>query len=534
MKKTLKKILSLSLALVMAFGCCGFVLASAEQVTPVIVVSGMNCFPLYSAETGEQVYPPSTDRIMSVVKTAVPALIKFLPSKDWQTLGDDLFEEVYTELFDIISFGDDAESLYSLYTDLFPESVDHYPETLLNEDADEDEVGLIRTAADAVGAENVYFFNYDWRKSPMDHADDLKAYIENVKKERNADQVMIIASSMGGAVTNAFLAKYGSGDLKKIVYAMTAFQGVDCVGELFCRNLEINTDYLLDYLFAFQKGKLDMQILMALLQTGVELAPQVRDFVDAFITGTLDNLGDRAYNEIMAKSFGTLPGLWAMVPADYYANAKQTLFEEGLPKALEAKTDSYYAAQTHAQNMMNTAIEKGTDIYLFSSYGYLPAPFSDKAREQSDCLIETSRSSGGAVTALWGETLGGRDYQAVGTACAEASHHHVSNDGIVDASTCMFPEQTWFFKYNRHVGVPYGSDTGKLLSWLLSADSYVTVHSDERYPQFMSLNRITGKCTSLTGSEIRTGILDQDAGFFVRLLIILQTLFSTIIKLLGL
>ena len=48
--------------------------------------------------------------------------------------------------------------------------------------------------------------------------------------------------------------------------------------------------------------------------------------------------------------------------------------------------------------------------------------------------------------------------------------------------------------------VEYGrlQDSGRLLVWVATSKEGVDVNTDSRYPQFVSLNRNSGKCTSLT------------------------------------
>ena len=146
---------------------------------------------------------------------------------------------------------------------------------------------------------------------------------------------------------------------------------------------------------------------------------------------------------------------------------------------------------------------------------------------QTDGLIETHYQSGRALTAPYGETFG-RKYVAKGTECPDLSHNHVSTDGIVDASTCFFPENTWFIKYNRHVGVPIDTDCEKLMLYLALSEDYVTVHDNEKFPQFMELNRLTGELTSLTGDKIKVSLKDLDSNIIVRAIIIAETMLKNI------
>ncbi|MGN1194613.1 MAG: hypothetical protein ACI4SB_03950, partial [Acutalibacteraceae bacterium] len=241
-----------------------------------------------------------------------------------------------------------------------------------------------------------------------------------------------------------------------------------------------------------------------------------------------DTLSDRAYTDIFRKSFASMPGMWAFCPDSYYENDKTMLFGENASGEFIEKIDEYhYNVQNRSEEIMKAAEENGCDIYIISSYGFVGFPATDAAWQQSDCLIETSNSSFGAVTAPYGKPFGS-DYKAVGTVCSDESHNHVSTDGIIDASACAFPEQTWFIKNNRHVGLTYGTGAAELLCYLVFAEEKVTVHSDESYPQFVELDLVSGKLSSLTGSDIKNDKLDNHSNIFIRILSLLKYIFSAI------
>lgn len=525
MKKTLKKVLALMLVILMMFGTVS-VAAAKETVTPVIVVSGMNSFPLTSSETGEQVWPIQSEDIVSTVKESMLPAIAMLVTGDREKYGGEIIDNVYTKLFEKVVCDENGESVQAVETVFFSESLDNYPDEFV--DATVSEGGITRSLIREIGRENVYYFNYDWRLSPMKHADDLNAMVEKVKKDKGVSRVTLIPCSMGGTVTNAYLYKYGSDSIKKIVYTMSAIQGLSSVGEMFNRRIDFDVDTLMNYLFSNQKDDLKNQVLMAFVNTLVEAVPCVTRLADRLTDEILAQTNDRIYNELMIKSMGTFTGWWALVPDEYYDSAKEVFFDGGISESFERVIDSYhYNVQRNAKKLMRQAADNGTEIYIVASYGYVGAPYTNQAMTQTDTLIETHYQSGRALTAPYGETFG-EDYEAIGSECGDLSHNHVSADGIIDASTCFFPENTWFIKYNKHVGVPYGTDCEKLMLYLSLSDSYVTVHDNEKFPQFMQFNRITGELTSLTGSEIKTDIRDMDSSFIVRIVIICDTIIKNI------
>lgn len=525
--KTLKKTLAVIMCIVMLMSISAIAFAK-EAVTPVIIVSGMNAFPLTLVETGEQVWPPKADTILSVVKENILPMAKFLVTKDWQYLGDELIEDAYRGIFETVACDENGESVYEIETQIFPESIDNYPDVFGKEDDTLGEKGIARSLMREIGGENVYYFNYDWRLSPMKHADDLKAFIDNVKKEKGASEVTLIPCSMGGTVTNAYLYKYGNEGIEKIIYTMSAIQGLSSVGEMFNRRLSFSVDDIMSYLFSSNKDDLKMQVLMAVVNTIVELMPWAENLAEELIDESLSQLNDRIYDELMIDSMGTFTGWWALIPDEYYDSAKENFFAGNIDPEFEKVIDSYhYNVQRNAENIMKNAAEKGTEIYVLASYGFVGAPYTNQAMTQTDRLIETHHQSGRAITAPYGEPFA-EDYKAVGTKCSDATHNHVSTDGIIDASSCFFPENTWFIKYNTHVGVPYGTDCEKLMLYLVTSDSYVNVRSNEKFPQFMKLDRLTGQLSSLTGDTIKTEIADKDGNFLVRTVIIADTLVRNI------
>ena len=526
MKKAVRNCVAVILTVIMMFSVTSVAFAK-DTVTPVIVVSGMNSFPLMSAETGEQVWPIQSDNILSAVRESLKPAAAMLVTGDMDKYFSEILENVYTNIFEEVACDDNGESVHGVDITFFSESLDNYPD-VFGEDATVSEGGIARSIVREIGRENVYYFNYDWRLSPMKHADDLNTLVEKVKAKKNVSKVTLIPCSMGGTVTNAYLYKYGNSSIGKIIYTMSAIQGLSSVGEMFNRKIDFDVDTLMNYLFSIQKDDIKMQVLMSFISTLVEATPCITKLADKLTDEILNKTNDKVYNDLMIKSMGKFAGWWALVPDEYYDSGKEIFFEGNIPESFEKLIDSYhYNVQRNAEELMQSAAENGTDIYILASYGYVGAPYTNQAMTQTDGLIETHYQSGRALTAPYGETFG-KSYKAAGTECSDLSHNHVSTDGIIDASTCFFPENTWFIKYNRHVGVPIDTDCEKRMVYLALSDSYVTVHSNEKFPQFTELNRITGELTSLTGSEIKADIKDGNSNVFVRAIIIADTFIKTI------
>ena len=525
MKKMLKSVLSVALSLILALGVCMIAGAKSDVHDPVIVVSGMGAFPLYCVdEDGNetQVWAPSGE----VIKNTVVSVLK--KSVSAGGFVDGLLDALYEDMFSYIACNEDGTSINNIVFPVFDKSVDNYPEDFEGSENNEDEVGIVKALCRQYGAENVYFFNYDWRMSPLNDAVALNDFIENVKAEKGASTVTLIPCSMGGTVANAYLYKYGSSSVSKIIYSMVASKGLDMVGELFNKNITVSVDTVLEYFFSFEMGTVLVQTLISAVQAGLGYS-MLGVGLDALIAKLLNAVNDKAYSELLTKTFANFPGIWAFVGDEYYESAKETMFGGNMNRDLAALTDEYHNNVMNVAEQLMSRAQSNTDIYIIAGYGYVGAPLTEHAREQSDCLIETKNEAFGATVAKYGETLG-NGYEAAGTNCSDASHRHLSTDGVIDATTGAFPEQTWFIKNNRHVGMNCETDCAGLLIFLTETDR-ASVDSDENYPQFIELNPVTGEFTSLTGDEVEQ--TNKITHAFSRLIYVIRALIDTIKKYLA-
>lgn len=90
---------------------------------------------------------------------------------------------------------------------------------------------LFEALARARGSDNVYFFGYDWRRDNRATAAELERYIAAVKAERGVARVDIVAHSMGGLVTSAYLARpRSSASVRRVVLVGSPLRGA---GEAF-------------------------------------------------------------------------------------------------------------------------------------------------------------------------------------------------------------------------------------------------------------------------------------------------------------
>lgn len=484
------KIGSLFLALLLTAACALPTAAAAKQAkpTPILIVSGFTEYLLYNTQTGENAFPHNQSAIVDTVKGVLPALLTLLGSGRNQSDYDafcDAAIPVLNRLFEDIACNPDGSvkhpEVQLKYQ--YPEAVSHYGvETVAQKDAfDKD---LLYGAVDAVGAENVYVYGLDWRLDPFTVADEIHEWITHIQSVHRCKKVSIAGISMGGVIVSAYLAKYGADALSNITMISSAFTGLSMIGALFTGGVEIDEQGL----YRMLNQTIGTDTLSQLIgSTG--LVKQIIALIDDLYAAERD----RIFSECLIPAYGYNPGMWAFVPTEDLAAAKEFMFtrmpsSESEKAVLSAKIDAYAKAAAEVKDTLQAAKASGANVAIVSNYNYQMPPVSTASGQTGDQTIETVRTSGGATCAPQGKTLP----ESVGNGI------YVSPDRMINAATCMLPEETWFIKNMKHVGFDNRQNQCAFYAWLMTADAPVTVRSDSRYPQFLLYNEASGVLSPLT------------------------------------
>lgn len=494
-----KKLISVLLAMVMFFSLTSVAFA-AEEVVPVVVVSGMGR-PLYEVqEDGSkvQVFAPGADSIVKAVLETVPALAVAIATDNFSYLPNHIGS--LKAMFGKIAHNPDGTQKYNIVSDVYPESMDNYPDEKFFTELGSGESSICSAVADEVGAENTFFFCYDWTNSAITLASQLNDYIENVKAEKKVDKVKLVACSMGGTITMAYLADYGYDSVDTVIMASTAFLGTEIVGQLFTKQVDISLDAVLAYFgefigYDFAETLIDI-IKMAINMRDDNFIPSVNAGLDK-LAANLDSL---LYSDLFMDSFVTLPGFWSLIPASYYETAKDVLFVDREEYAFLAdEIDHYiYDVQSRADEIIAEAQASGVKYYITATYLCPGIPVYKNYTNYTDNLVDLDYSSGRATVAPYGTLL---DPNAVNenAVCTDETHNHISADCIVDASSCILPERTWIVKNVSHMGYEYNTPLCDLITYLVTSEEYVDIYSNEEYPQFTEFDKTTKTLNSLTG-----------------------------------
>lgn len=479
-KSTWKKLLSVLLACTLAVSVAvpAFAAVTKADANPILIVSGFTEYVLQNTETGENAFPHNTEKIVSTVTAVAPSLLTLLASERTQADYDafcDAALPTINEMFDSIACNPDGTVKHpEVQLEFqFPESVATYGAETVGQ-ADAFDKDILYGAIDAVGADKVYIYGLDWRMNPLDVADEINDWVQHIKEVQNCDKVSIAGISMGGAMVSAYLAKYGTDDVSNVTMISSAFTGLSYIGELYQGNVQIDEDGLYNMLNAALGADTLSRIFGS---TG--LVKQVIALIDDLYAAEQD----RIFTECLVPAFGYNPGMWAFVPAENYAAAKEFMFAhmdstDAQKLVLSAKLDAYHLVQENAEQTLKNAQAAGVNVAVVSNYNFQIAPVAATAKQTSDQVIETVHTSGYATCANLGETL----------PASVKDGKYVSADRVIDASTCFLPDNTWFIKNMQHVGFDNSQNQCKFYAWLLTTDKQVDVNSNPDYPQFMLYN----------------------------------------------
>ena len=494
MRKSMKKILALSLALILAFCSASVAFAADEPVTPVIVISGMSAYPLYNEE-GVSVFPMTTEKLVTDIVKAAPSLAGSIAMDDWGLFAKYGMEPIH-DLFDEIKCDENGDSVNNITARTFPESAAHYYNTFKNSVTTQS--GMVKGLSEEIGWDNTYFFHYDWRMNPMKLADDLDVMVHKAMEECGTDKVSFFAMSFGGMIATSYICKYGTEHLKNVVYGSTAFNGVEIVGRLFSGDPKITLEDALVYFATFAQ---DISLVSNFLgiTAGVfdSYAKPQQDAFDNYIVNMIKVLKEPVYSEIFMDTYAHFQGMWCLMPDAFYEDAKDFISSTTtLSERFISEVDEYmYEVQAKNEEIINDAINDGVNVYIIGAYGYSGIPITEGAVNRTDTLIDTYLMTGDCAVAPMGKTLDDIDYSKDG-ACTK--HNHISTDNVVDASVGFLPEKTWVIKNMNHVEFNNTNQSGKLGIWVVTSKEPVDVHTDARYPQFVELDRRGGAFISLT------------------------------------
>ena len=474
----MKKVLSALLATVMIFTITVPAFAAQKATTaaenydgnPVIIVRGID-FAGLTFENGEKALNISASTIFSALFDGFMGMLNL---KDAQSVLDGAFLAA-KEIFDPISCDKEGNSkYYDVSMKQYPKSMANYPEfvsTLPNGG----EEGIVKTAIDKYGAENTYYFTYDWRKTPEQIADELHGFVETARRASGKDKVNIICASMGGMVTTAYFYYYGTYNVESAVFLSGAQNGTYVCGDALNGKIIFDGDVLVKFINNATDNNIFLRIFIGIFDM-LGVVDFIADIANDVVSGSFD----RGNDLMLRDSLGAFCGFWALCPDESFESGFENIFgghEEEYPVLIE-KINGVKEFVFSTEDTLKGAMDDGVKISFVSNYNSGLTPVYERANLNGDNVLEAELTSNFATIAPLGETLS-NGY------IASADPTYISPDKVIDASTAVFKDNTWFVKDAPHVAADYKTGFSEFTFTLLESEAQPYVTTFEKYPQFM-------------------------------------------------
>jgi len=323
-----------------------------------------------------------------------------------------------------------------------------------------------------------YRFHYDFRIDPYEAAAQLNEFIEAVVEATGHSTIALTGHSEGAIVTMTYLKVYGTKRLENFIMLNGAWQGLTLVGELFTGKFGLSAASVTNYIADMDNGSGYLKCAMKILRK-----LHLLDFLEPLGDGIIKRMGDQIYAETLMPLFGTMPMIWAFVPGAYYPEARELIAGKPEYARILAKADKYHdEVQSQGRRLLQEAMDDGVKVAIIASYGSYPIPVTKNYTYQNDSMIDTAFETGFATAAPIGKILPPSDPR------------YRSPDDIFDASTCLFPDLTWFVKGSVHESSP----TREMRQWIIYSAQQPTIWTSGDWPQYMIKNS-EGKAVPYTG-----------------------------------
>lgn len=483
MKKILKRTLSVVLVLVLL--CCAAAPAAfAANVNdlPIVYVIGRGTW-IYDKD-GNKVYP--TDGIETAIDENMSNLItswaKSLLSGNWDDLSDAIYDLVAEEYKNFI-LDNNGEASNGTHV----------------------EPNAAPKAKKSNFALTDYQFSYDSRIDPFENAKLLNAYIDKVLAATGKTKVQLIGRCLGSTIVSTYLTVYGCSKVDTAIFYAASNQGIIPISEFFTGDITFDTSAIQKYGDTYlnssaDDGTNDLSRGFIKLLYNLSNSLLITNWGVDSVEKAYRDIARTLYPRIVLAVYGTCPGFWTMVRDDHYEQAKNVVFKgtEAKYAKLISKIDKYhYNVQQKFSQTLENCRKKGMKIAVISKYNSQLAPLFDNCLLQADDLVELESASYGATAADIGKTLSGKYLTSLGS-----NDKYLSPDLVVDASTCLYPDYTWFIKDLPHDNFP--NSVNSLIMEIFRSKTQYTINSSETYPQYLQYESDSLLLTEVTMAGLPT------------------------------
>lgn len=421
--KNIKKLLSVALAFIMILSCMSTAFAASVERCPVIVIPGIATSTIYSDvndPSTEIEFPTIEDLKIKVEREIAPALIVYAADKDVDKLAG-VFSDFFNYIFEDWFNNPDGTPIGN------SGSIVTYP------------------AASSITEKSVLRFEWDWRGDPFEVVKELARFVDYVRESSGCDKVAFASHSLGSVIILTYLSLYGDSKVSGIVYDTPVIDGVNYVGELLLGNMETDGDALVYGISGLFSGSEDADFAESILDV-LTLAGLPAE-LSVLFNSVIDDMAPVLYRDTLVPLFGRWLTIWAMTPAEDVDAAMDYIFTKYLTDEasmeLKGKIEKYNTLVRKDRYQTLLDFDKEGRMAVISRYGFSSLPITERWSDIGDTVVETRSSSIGATTAAYGDIFDAAYLEG-------KADKYISPDKTVDASTCLFPEKTWFVKSLNH------------------------------------------------------------------------------------
>lgn len=334
--------------------------------------------------------------------------------------------------------------------------------------------------ATKAGYEKMYFFSYLSTGNIMELAQELYELIQTAKRESGLDKVNLAPISQGGTICNALVQLYLdkgldiSEDVNRICYVIPAADGSNLLGDIYRDGFLSDADALYGYIFPSLLGEAN-EYLAYLINILLRIFPEE----------DVKNILNTAVHYMIEEYLEYSTCLWALIPSTHYEACREMYLMDEEDAVIRAQADWYYNAQKNARKNVLDMEAKGVECFDIVNYNVpLYKICTSWNKVNADGIIHMDSESFGA-TSVNVDTALPEDYEQANTYCSDPEHHnHIDEARLVDASTGVLCDRTFYFKGQNHETTARNDVIMRLAVRILTDESFDSVYSDPAYPQF--------------------------------------------------
>ena len=499
MKNFMKKSLSLTLAVIMlltSLSCISVFAADTEKCdcgyAPSIVIPGIfQCDVKYLDENGNEMlnskgepysapfFMEDTEEIVKLAleEALVPLASLLITQKDKEERAakavSDVLGKALLSNLELDKYGQPIKNI----------KADEYKTSLANLTAEQRAFALrnvpLDSYANIAGLDHLYYHSYFHTGSIYDAAMGVYELIQTAKAETGHDKVNLVPISQGGSLENALMQIYKdkgeefSDDVNRVCYVVPAADGAFVLGDIYRYGLIDDDDALYGYMLPALLGE-----KQELLAYAITLLLRILPNAD------LNNILDTAVHTLVEDYLEYSTCLWGLIPSKDYPELRERFLSDEEDSFIREQADWYYNAQINAKDYILEAKEKGVEFFDLVDYNYVSYKIFDSWDDlNGDGIIHLNSESFGATSVAVNVPLA-KDYVQANTYCTDPSHNHIDEERLVDASTGILCESTFFFKGQNHEATARNDVVMRLAIRILTDTSFTDVYSDPAYPQF--------------------------------------------------